>query len=331
MSAESTKVVFHYITPVFEFQIIGASIFTHTGRYEDAIYKINLRPYQPNLTDWNEVTEYASDGVRDMLRQRAIHVPTNHFGISEMFLVADMVHESEVPPQNQDTQAGSRMHYASLDGLQLHSQAGMRFHETYQYRWPDGIGLAILTPNSRQATFPHAAPSILHAKDFAPCRVTIDLLMRKTWSDSITFDKILQLAMQYHRISFTLERVDHAFLILMVAYEAMFKREFDENASRPAQRIGRLLATTLDECKLIQHYFNDGPLSFSKLRNRIAHGDHTLTQAEVKAKYPILQRHVAAAIIALLNLPAGTVDTAKDYYDEIHRYTETRSRSLPRR
>ena len=59
--------------------------------------------------------------------------------------------------------------------------------------------------------------------------------------DNATSDKVLRLAMEYHRLSFTLERVEHAFLILMVAFEAMFKKEGRSNASRAAQRIGRLL------------------------------------------------------------------------------------------
>ena len=44
--------------------------------------------------------------------------------------------------------------------------------------------------------------------------------------------------MEYHRLAFTLERVEHAFLILMVAFEAMFKKKDEDNASRAARESG---------------------------------------------------------------------------------------------
>jgi hypothetical protein len=170
---------------------------------------------------------------------------------------------------------------------------------------------------------------MLRSTDFDACRSTIDTLLSKTWNDN-TSDKVLRLAMEYHRLAFTLERVEHAFLILMVAFEAMFKKEAEDNASKAAQRIGRLLGATKRECQAIQKAFNDDPAdSFCKIRNRIAHGDPTLNLATVASKYPSLCRHLTAAIVTLLNLPSGTLDPTKDYYDEISRLTESRFFSLP--
>jgi uncharacterized protein with HEPN domain len=138
------------------------------------------------------------------------------------------------------------------------------------------------------------------------------------------------LAKEYHRLSFTLEKVEHACLILMVAFEAMFKKEAEDNASKAAQRIGRLLGETKRECQGIQKEFNDDPVdSFCKIRNRIAHGDPNLNLTTVASKYPSLYRHLTAAIVTLLNLSAGSLDNAKDYYDEISRLTESRFFSLP--
>ena len=116
----------------------------------------------------------------------------------------------------------------------------------------------------------------------------------------------------------------------MVAYEAMFKKDGTENASKPAQRIGRLLgAATKRDCKAILKEFDADPDSLSKIRNRIAHGDPALNLATVASKYPSVYRYVTAAIVALLNLPSGSLDDAKDYYDEISRYTKDRFDGLP--
>ena len=173
-------------------------------------------------------------------------------------------------------------------------------------------------------------PSILQAVDFDACRLTADTLIHKRFDDSASLDRVLGLAMEYHRLSFTLERVVHAFLILMVAFEAMFRKETENSASKAARRVGRLLGTSNSGCGAIQRQFFDHPVhSFCKLRNGIAHGDSTLTDAAVASHHPAMHSRVTAAIIALLSLRPGQVDHAKNYYDEIQRLTDERFRHLP--
>jgi hypothetical protein len=166
---------------------------------------------------------------------------------------------------------------------------------------------------------------VLRARDFADCRKLFDILLVKNWSDGTTFTNVLHLAREYHRLSFTLENVAHAFLILMVVFEALFKKE-KEKASKAAKRIGRLLGATKKACKDIQREFNN---DFCKARNKIAHGDSSLPLTTVANLYPCLYRHVTRAIILLLHLPAGTLDPTKDYYDEINRYVNGRFGNLP--
>jgi hypothetical protein len=170
---------------------------------------------------------------------------------------------------------------------------------------------------------------VLRHSDFAVCRQLFDILLLKNWNDETTLTNVLNLALEYHRLAFTLENVGHAFLILMVIFEALFKKE-KENVSRPSKRIARLLGRTKRECQAIQREFNDDPVnSFCKIRNRIAHGDPSLSVSVVAANYPSLYRHVTDALLALLSLPAGTVDCAKDYYDEISRIVDARFTALP--
>jgi hypothetical protein len=328
------EVVFRMLTPIFRYAIDGATRFTHSGNYRSGRFQIELRPYAPNPTDWAEVTKYADDGIRDMLRQKAIHVSDHFFGIAAHFLLNDVIHPAEsITESAGNTPECLVIQDALVDSLRLHSSAGLSFHETCGFRCPPPLhpGLGINTPNTRQTRFCHlGTPSVLRSADFDACRSTIDVLMRKTWNETATFDRMLRLALEYHRLSFTLERVDHAFLILMVVFEAMFKKEAEDNASKAAQRIGRLLGATKRECQGVQKEFNDDPVdSFCKIRNRIAHGDPTLNLATVANKHPLLYRHLTAAIVTLLNLPTGALDDTKDYYDEISRLTESRFFSLP--
>jgi hypothetical protein len=333
--APSSEVVFRMLTPIFKYAIDGATCFTHSGDHRGARFEINLRPYAPNLTDWDEVTEHATNNIRNMLLERAIHV-SEHFGISAHFLLTDVFHPaSGMSGATASTPECQAVHDAVVDALNLHSSGGLPHHETYTFQCPPSqhSGLVIRTPNSRQARYSHLGRSSeLRSTDFNACRSTIDRLLSKPLNGNTTFENVLRLAMEYHRLSFTLERVDHAFLILMVAFEAMFKKKDEDGSNHAAGRIGRLLgAATKEDCSAITKEFDTGPDCFREIRNDIAHGDTSLSLATVTNKYTSLYRHVTAAIVKLLSLPAGSLDDTKDYYDEISRITKERYDPLPRR
>jgi len=312
------------VTPVFECRIEGADHFTHSGQHKGVDFTIELRSF-----NFAEITKYADAAVQQRLRtQPGFHYSDHFFAQVSYVLLADVTHPpGSVPAQQKNTKESLHIHVAALQALRLHSSAGLPHNDQFQFS--DGHGMLIMEPQSRQRrTSLLATPSIFRSTDFAACRTTIDTLRNKVWGTT-TLDSVLSLATEYHRLSFTLERVEHAFLILMVAFEAMFKRDHKENACKAAQRIGRLLgATTKNDCMAIQKEFNDDPDSFSKVRNQIAHGDPNLNLTSVTSKYPRLYFHVTQAIVKLLSLPSGTIDDTKDYYDEINSLAENRFHSL---
>jgi hypothetical protein len=186
-------------------------------------------------------------------------------------------------------------------------------------------------PNAYQTRSSHlGSVSELRQEDFASCQGTIETLINKIWNNHLTFDSVLSLAMEYDRVCFTLEHVEHAFLIQMVAFEALFKKNANKNGSKAAKRIGRLLGTSKKECQEIQRAFFDDPVyAYFKIRNQIAHGDPSLNISDVQAHYPGLRNIVKRAVIELLALPPGAVDHVKNYYDEITRLVDGRFKTLP--
>ena len=125
-------VVFRMLTPVFRYAIDGATCFTHSGTHQSTEFEIELRLYAPNPTDWAEVTEYADDGIRDMLRQRAIHISDHFFGFAEHFLLADVIHPAGIVSNvTGGTGECLTVQDAVVDALRLHSSAGLPCHETY--------------------------------------------------------------------------------------------------------------------------------------------------------------------------------------------------------
>ncbi len=194
------EVVFRLLTPVFRYTIEGATGFTHCGNFGNAHFEIVHRPYAANPTDWAEVTKYADDGVRDLLQKRVIHFSHHFMCAATHFLLTDVSHPAESVSEG----AGNSMTIkdAVEDALRLHSSAGLSFEDTFTFRWPPSShsGLGIHSPNTRQVRFSYlGTPSVLRSADFDACRSTIETLIRKTWNNS-TFDQVLRLAMQYHRL-----------------------------------------------------------------------------------------------------------------------------------
>jgi hypothetical protein len=310
------------LTPVFDYRIEGADRFSHSGPYKGAEFKMVLSPYAP--ADLEEIINHAHVNIRDSIRQGCRRLTAGAAGGHILLIEVALSGSAHAL----DMEVAGEVQLSTIEALRLHSTAGLPHDD--QLVFSDSPHLAVMQWISRQTPFPHLPkPSVLRSADFAACQATGDILRSKAWG-SKTFDKVVSLAKEYHRFSFTLEKVEHAFLILMVAYEAMFKKDHKEKASSPAKRIGRLLgATTQRDCKAIQKEFSDEPDSFSKIRNQIAHGDPNLNLATVRSKYPCLHRHLTSAIVMLLNLPSGSLNDTEDYYDEISVLTNRRFSSLP--
>jgi hypothetical protein len=324
------NVAFRMLTPVFNYQIEGNGRFSHSGQYRNARFEILLRPYKHEQSDFDEVTCYCSESIRQLQGLREFP-HSRHFMQTANYVLLVDTRQPAAQYQN-NTSEGMHVLQAALNAFRLHSSAGLPSHDTYIWRDPPPLhpGLHTHCPNAYQNRFSHLSPvSELRQAEFAPCQATIDSLVSKTWNNQLTFDSVLSLAMEYDRVCFTLEHVEHAFLILMTAFEALFKKDATEKASKAAVRIGRLLGKSKRGCKDIQGAFFDDPRAYSKIRNQVAHGDPGLNVSNVQALYPGLHGYVKQAMIELLAMPAGTLDTTKNYYDEITRLVDARFNSLP--
>jgi len=350
----SENMVFRYLTPVFEQSYFVD--FEHTGRYEDATYSVSLKGYRTDpsldtlpLDDLKELLKYGSEGTLRNLRDmdwslRFIPPYTN------VVLVVDVTQPlTDERKVAGNTRESGEVFRSVVSALRLHMSRGLAYEYTYQFRWPhidprspdelpeeiqriakESPGCAVRRPHTIPVQFSPLGSrlSVLRADQYDDCQATIEKLLEKKWDDTDTFDKILQLALEYHKTSLTLENTEHAFLILMVAFEALFKKKSERNAGRAAGRIAKLLASAENDNEQIKRdFFDDSPETFCNIRNDIAHGDPNLDHAIVKARFPKLYRYASNAIIALLNLPNGTIGA--DYYDDLSTYVDSRFAVLP--
>jgi hypothetical protein len=325
--ASRSQAVLRFITPVYNHLIQDADKFEHSGAKGQATFKLTFGE-RPTPTDWTAVAADAEPGVVEHIRKRAELERERFFGSPNHFLQVDVA-----GAPGSEAELGNSIYAVvepALISLRLHSSAGLAYNETYSY-WLPPTTLRGLHFNSLYSVpLPNRhllGRSVLRAADFDACRRCIDgVLILPIGPEAVTRDRVLLLAIEYQRLSLAHERIEHAFLTLMVAFEALFKSGKEKNATKAAQRMGRLLGTTQKHCAEVQKEFND----YSRHRNLIAHGDPTLGFGAIADNLPRLYQHITAAIAELLELPAGSFDPAADYYGEVDRFTEARCQSLKR-
>ncbi len=350
------NVVFRYLTPVFNQSHFVD--FEYSGSYKDSTFTITLKGYgndmSPNILpeqDLCELLKYGTEGTLKNLWQMH-HSKRFSPPYTNVMLVMDvnqpLTEERKVASNSKESNA---IFDCIISALRLHASKGLAYEYSYMFRsphicstptseLPEIIKMLAQESPGCSSSRPHTIPvlsshfrlgsglSVLRSDQYTACQTTFCKLLNKEWDDARTFDNVLQLALDYHRTSFTLENIDHAFLVLMVAFEALFKKEAERNAGHAAGRISKLLASSKEETRQIKNeFFNHPTEAFSKIRNNIAHGNPSLDYRMMKNKYLKLYDFITTAIIALLNLQTGTIDL--DYYNDLSSYVETRYSSLP--
>jgi hypothetical protein len=325
---------FRAITPIyrFEFKPNDAAVFSCSGKFRDAEYSIRLKRYEHGKPGFEELMEETNQEYTDKYGPR--HVGQNPF--TGYFLVLDVIQPLDgqrVMTVSANTQELDEISYAILRSICLHSSRGLWYHKTHIIKYnPHLIDGSICSPLAKQYTFSRLGPypSILSDSEFADVQSTFEALLEKKWITNATFSKILDLALEFHKTVFSLQNVAHCFLMLMIVFEAMFKKDNTEESSKAASRISKLISMTKNEKNRIhKEFFDNHPNTFCNIRNDIVHGDPNLDENIIRSKNPILYEYITKAIIKIITIPAGQIDYTKDYYDEISRLAEDNFNALP--
>jgi len=343
------EITFTSITPIFNLELESSnSELSHDGDFKDAKYSISLKKYQEGEAGFERLIKYTDENpqsfdsfikcVEDAPSRKLLSIYlSGYYHVTNYFLVIDVTQPftGERNLFGGGSPESICITQVVLDALRLHSSKGLLCYQTRWFRSP----LHPAYPNTQSVTAPTTNPlpishlgrekSVLSDSEFTSCQSTINSLINKKGSVNGTFDKVLALALAYHRIVFSLEAIEHAFLILMVIFEALFKEENDKNATKAAKMISQLLSNTKKEAKHIRIKFCDGNDSFTDIRNAIAHGDSNLDPKNVNAKYPDLYSYVTKTIIKLIRIPDAELDNTKDYYKEITKYIDQQFNLLP--
>ena len=286
------KITFRSITPAFEFALEPEeSVFSHSGKYENADFDITLRRFPHGQESFDELMKYSHH--KD--KHTSIHLPPGWLGKpTYYFLVIDVNQEALEVAGN--TKESNEIGRCILDALRLVSSKGFKHYQTYNFTSTDS---PMESSQGRAMTpylFTHIGRSSLLQKlqnfKFKECRSVFDKLLSNS-----TADPNLELVLEYHITSFCLPNTAHCFLLLMVVFEALFKLKDERNSKEAAARIAKVIENTSVGRARLRRQFYSNKKSFSKLRNSIAHGDTDQDTELIKTQYPILYDYITRAMI----------------------------------
>ena len=291
------EVTFRSITPLRSFAFEHPDTeFLHSGIYKSATYTVRLKGYDRTKAGFDELMEGADEWAREQLAPKY-----TGFGGANYYLVADVTEPiGDELKVIGNTFESVNIPNVMIDALRLHSSKGLLFEQMYQFRLHHSDALFTSRPMPSQYIFRHhgfLGPSVLSDSEFELCRQTFNTLLQKEWNDKFTFDRLLKMALEYHKATFNLSAVEHSFLILMIVFESLFKKKQESNASQAAMRIAKLLSEAQNHRAKIQRtFFDNNSYSFCRIRNDIAHGDPGLNLQVVKSRYPLLYQYITKAI-----------------------------------
>ena len=323
----SQKITHYSITPIFNFGM-GDDEFFHSGTYNGAKYSISLgsSKYQ-TLINKKDIDPAIKSQILN-IRSFELFPIVDFSGHRENFLILEIsYHYSE---KYEKPAATFEMQYIQnyiLTALRLHCSIGILYNHTYSFKCPAipnvNSSFSKSIPHTKQYSESHlrGGLSFLQISEYENCKQTFDILLRNH-NKNTSFDNIINLAISYHKTSFSLELKEHSYLMLMVIFESLFKKDSRESAKKAADRISKIISNEPKQQLSIKEEFykKEEKDRFCDIRNDIAHGDPSLNHDDLDSKYPILYKYITKSMIKLISISDSEVDKSNDYYDELIKY-----------
>ncbi|TLP39151.1 HEPN domain-containing protein [Arcobacter arenosus] len=129
------------------------------------------------------------------------------------------------------------------------------------------------------------------------------------------YSRIIKQSIDYLQLAKTFLNSEQVFVTLMIAIEAMFKKEQDKKLATYIKWIGKLLQKENNRGKI--HKAVD---DFIPLRNNIVHGDEFLDKNEMDKKVLELYEYVRQCILAIMEI--NSKKELVNYYDDLFKEVE---------
>lgn len=151
--------------------------------------------------------------------------------------------------------------------------------------------------------------------------------IRSTFGDSKGY-RILTTALGYYYLSSTLTEYRTIFLYLIIAFEALFKTQYERSASTASMRMAKLLANTKADYKDIKRFvFNTRRVpGCYQIRNQIIHGE---SNSPPKEMFWRLRDYLRIAILRVIDMLLSFQIDRDTYYETLSDCVNSRFSQLP--
>lgn len=319
----------YYITPIFSFEFNDEQciqrVFEHNYRSGDIQYYISFKKTLSLDIIPPPLSQRLDRRTKDLLDEIGKSALGQTLRCAEYYLVITAKSQNII---NFDVNIIN----ALLDSFRLHTTNGILYDSTLRVNFNDDVVETQLYSRlpKQDSGRTLAVESYLLTNEFDNCKKSFEILIRKKYKRNKTFNNILKIALNYHRIIFQLWCSPTQFLLLMIIFEALFKKGGDSKISDPAEILAKLIEKDkTKQRKIITNFYNKkrkkkkngkntkDTSSFRGIRNIIAHGDPALSDKRVMARYRLLYEYIRKAIIEVLHISDEEIGAKDDYYDKI--------------
>lgn len=156
-----------------------------------------------------------------------------------------------------------------------------------------------------------------------------DLLALTSTHPNCTGHRVGQIAQRYYILTSSQTEYDVIFLFLMIAFEALFKRNEEEYVSKARQRFCKLLADKKSEYLKLSDFMSEDPRikGCCYLRNALVHGNENSSSVNSRIFWE-LKYYIRVAILRVFTAMKESKIDRVDYYDSLERYIEERFSKL---
>lgn len=317
------------VTPIFGIALVPeGSELSMVGSLDGASYKISIRRipqgdhFFSRLLEMGEppLAMFFADGIG--------------FGTAEVFAVVEVDCQASAVASNSVQTA--KLDSALRRAINIQVPYPITLRQSFHFSQPAPTYTGPVSVSS-----PRVLPCLsvlwgrrtfFHASAFESLKANVRRFLERDWEDTM-FGKVFDLAEDYYLLSKGGGRVEHAFLLLMVAFETLFSRSSQEGLTEAASRFGKLVANTQKDLKALRKRVTPKPQSYGFLRNGVAHGDPDIDQNEVGQGLLDLAKDVRVSLLRLMETFGGRSksELKDDYYDMLDQHVESRFIALARR
>jgi ribosomal protein L35 len=331
-----------YVIPIYNIE--NTENFELENSIDNITYKISLKTYSRHNSDYaliseeelKEVFKYGNlDSIQNFYKIMESDDHVLH-GFTKTLLVIDFMRKD-------DYQSYDELLYSILNSFHLSISKGISYYKYFSFKSyasnrfiiHGGTGFLnfgqtflIHTLHSKPYNF---SPMLrekhfLKKGDFSRIdKLILNLYVLYTMKEN-QYSRIMKLSIDYYKLSSTFEKIEQAFLILMITIEAMFKESENEKLYKKMSSLAKLISNSEVEYEEIIYKFKQKNQEqnqneyFIGIRNSIAHGKEFLERDEMKAKVLELYEYIRRCIIEILDI--NDKFNLINYYEDLFKNIE---------